>query len=115
MAAAEQTPLEAVQAEAALPEDGSAVVELSTDEGSGDITIPPAGKWKTRATRALTSGNFDEWAEIVLSDTDYQTWVDLDPTLDDVSRFFTDWKTSTGADLGKSRNSRSSLRSTARR
>lgn len=111
---AAQSPLEAVEAESTVP-DGGAVVEMSTDEGSGKITIPPAGQWKTRATRALTSGDFDEWAEIVLSDADYQQWVDLDPTLDDVSRFFTNWQASTGADLGKSRSSKRSLRSTAKR
>jgi hypothetical protein len=111
----EQSALEAVQAEADLPDDGSVVVELSTDEGKAGITIPPAGQWKTRATRALTGGNFDEWAEIVLSDADFATWVDLDPTLDDVSRFFTEWQASSGADLGKSRSLRTSLRSTARR
>lgn len=106
-------PLKAVEADAATT-DG-ATVTLTSEAGEFSVMVPPPGRWRTRANRALRQGDFDEWAELVLSAEDYASWVEADPTNDDVSRFFEAWGEATGENRGKSRRSTSSSRSTAKR
>lgn len=67
-------------------------VPLVTDSGSVALRIPPAGRWKTRATRALKEGDFDAWAEGALSPDDYSAWLEADPVNDDVNQFFAAWQ-----------------------
>lgn len=108
--------LAAVQAEVdAETDDGSVVVELSTDDGAADIHVPAPGRWKARAQRLLAQGDFDSWAELVLPKPERVKWVDLDPTNDDVQAFFEKWQELGGQDLGKSPSSRRSSKGTARR
>lgn len=106
--------LEAVAADATADVAGT-VVSLVTDNGEFTVTVPPPGKWRTRANRALREGNFDVWAETVLSEKDVETWAAADPTNDDMEEFFRAWKELSGEDQGKSSASRRSSRSTARR
>lgn len=101
-------------AEADATPDG-VVVPLVTDEGEFEVTVPPPGRWRSRANRALSDGNFDVWAEIVLSEEDYDTWCEADPVLDDVEAFFTAWKHASGESRPKSSRSSRSARSTRRR
>jgi len=107
------TSLESVQADATAPPDG-VVVPLVTDEAKVEVTVPPPGRWKTRANRALREGDFDAWAELVLSPDDYDAWVDADPTNDDVEAFFAAWQDATGESRGKSSRSRNGSKGTAR-
>lgn len=106
--------LEAVQAEAGSPPEGPAV-PLVTDAGTVDITVPPPGRWKSRANSALRVGDFEEWAVLVLSDEDAAAWADADPTNDDVETFFKAWQELSGENRGKSRPSPRSSENTARR
>lgn len=106
--------LKAIEADAVLPPSG-AKVTLSTEVGEADIVVPPPGSWRTRANRALREGVVDEWAELVLSAEDFAAWVECDPTNDEAAEFFKAWAEASGEDLGKSRASRRSSRSTARR
>jgi len=105
--------LEAVEAEATEPAEG-VLVELVTDEGSAELLVPPVGKWKTRAQAALASGDLDRWAQITLFTEDVDAWRELDPTLDDVNAFLKNWETAANADLGKSRGSSGSSKTTKR-
>jgi len=106
--------LDAVRADAAAPVEG-VVVPLVTDDAKVEVTVPPPGRWKTRANRALREGDFDGWAELVLSPEDFDAWVDADPTNDDVEAFFTAWQEATGESRGKSSPSRNGSKGTARR
>jgi len=106
--------LEAVQADSTAPVDG-VVVPLITADAKAEIVVPPPGRWKTRANRALREGDFDGWAELVLSPEDYDAWVDADPTNDDVEAFFTFWRDTSGQDPKGSRVSQASSRGTRRR
>jgi hypothetical protein len=106
--------LEAVQADASSPKDGVAV-PLVTEAGEVSVTVPPPGRWRTKANRALKDGDFDLWAELVLSEDDFQAWLDAEPVNDDVETFFEAWGAATGENSGKSRPSGRSSRSTARR
>jgi len=108
------TELEAVQSDAQAPPDG-VMVPLVTANADVSVLVPPPGRWRTRANRALRVGDFDEWAELVLSGQDYAAWVEADPTNDDVETFFRAWKDASGEDKGKSSASQRSSRSTARR
>jgi len=105
--------LEAVQGDAESSSDG-VVVPLVTDNADVTVLVPPPGRWRTRANRALRAGDFDEWAEVVLSPQDYAAWVEADPTNDDVEAFFRAWQQGSGENKGKSSASRRSSRSTAR-
>jgi hypothetical protein len=44
-----------VNAEDEVEDDGSIVVTLETDRGFADITVPPAGRWRSQARAALFS------------------------------------------------------------
>lgn len=107
-------PLDAVQADGAAPPAGIAV-EFVTEDDKFEVHVPPPGRWKSRATRALRNGDFLEWAELVLTPEDYAAVADADPTNDDFERFFSDWGEQAGENVGKSRRSSSTSRSTPRR
>ncbi len=84
---------------------------LPADQPAPDEPVPPAGTttvplgsagrtvrvlrqglWRSSALRALKKDNdFEVWAEKCLWHNDYETWVEVDPTLDEVERFFTDY------------------------
>src|SRR5579875_3145780 len=106
-------PLQAVKADAAAGTDG-VLVKLTTDDGEGDILVPPSGRWKSRANSMLNNGQFHEWARTVLAETDFDTWSELDPTNDDVEAFFKAWQAATGESRPESRASKRSSRSTPR-
>jgi hypothetical protein len=99
----------------ATAEDHGVEVTLSTEGGSVGITVPPPGRWKSRANTMLREGNFDGWAEITLSDQDWASWADADPTNDDVEAFFAAWQAAAGETVGKSSRSRNGSRSMPRR
>lgn len=108
------TPVEAAQAEAddATADDGSTAVTLAGEQ----IRIKPAGQWRSSAIRAMTQGNFDGWAESSLADDEsWETWQDVDPTIDQVEDMLREWRAATGQDTGKSRASHGSSKRTARR
>jgi hypothetical protein len=106
--------LEAIQAEADAPAEGS-YVELSTEAGDAELLVPPPGKWKSRAQTFLNQGSFDVWAQLTLSAEDFKAWRELDPTLDEATAFFESWQEKAGQDLGKSRASRRSSKNTRKR
>jgi hypothetical protein len=101
-----------VEAETA---DGSTLVELVTEQGSAEIHVPPPGRWKTSANMHMNGGNYEVWARSTLPAEDYKAWSRLDPNVDDAQAFLLAWQTKVGEDLGKSRSSQRSSRSTARR
>ena len=99
-------------------------------EGLGDVTPAPiAGQvvrvknprdWYTAAMSALQVGDFEAWAEDALAGDDYdKVWCQVNsgrgPTNGDVEDFFDAYRQATGADPGKSRDLRRSLRRTGRR
>jgi hypothetical protein len=108
------TPLEAVQADAEAAPEGASV-DLVTETATVTVTVPPPGRWKSRANTMLREGNFDGWAQTTLSDGDWAKWVDADPTNDDVEAFFTAWQDTAGETVGKSSKSRNGSRPTPRR
>lgn len=94
--------------------DGS-VVELVTESATVQVTVPRAGRWKSRAMSLLRQADYEGWAQTTLSPEDYQAWQDADPTNDEVNTFFTAWAAESGESQGKSSASQRSSRSTARR
>lgn len=103
--------IEAVEAEVDVENDGSIEVPLC----DATVRVLPTNEWRSRAIRSMREGDYDTWAELCLAGDDYDIWTDVDPTLADVERFFEAWSEATGQDSGKSRASRRSSRSTARR
>lgn len=84
--------------------------ELVQGELAGrPIYVPPTKQWRSSAMHALRNGDFQSWAEVVLDDDDYDVWIEVDPTLEQIEDFFevVNPKLSAG-------NSRASRRSSAR-
>lgn len=108
--------LQAVEAEATTG-DESVVVTLTGKNGTADITVPNAMDWDGEATEVLSAGRFYTWAELVLSDDDFEAWRSVRPTNRQIDEFFRSWSELTGQDAGKSRALRrsSKTRSSARR
>jgi hypothetical protein len=106
--------LAAVQADAEAPVDG-VLVPLVTDAGEFEVTVPPVGKWRTAANKALREGDFDTWAQLVLSKADFKEWLAAESTTDDAAAFFEAWGDAVGENPGKSGPSQRSSRSTRRR
>jgi hypothetical protein len=77
-----------------------------------DIHVPPTVEWRSSALKALHTGDYETWAERTLSEQDYNTWMDVDPTLGEVQRFFADAAPAMGLSLGNSKASRRALRAT---
>lgn len=102
---------EQLRADAEAPLAGVAVV-LSSDTGEAKITVPPPGRWKSRANTMLREGNFDGWAQVTLSEDDWGQWCEVDPTNDDVEAFFQSWQEAAGETVGKSSRSRSGSKPT---
>lgn len=79
------------------------------------IEVPPVNLWKSSGMRALNQGDFETWAERVLSDKDYDAWCEVDPNLDQINEFFESIGDQLGTDRGNSRASRRSSNRTRRR
>lgn len=80
-----------------------------------EILVPPLNKWRSSAMRALNTGDFETWAEKVLTDDDYDTWMDVDPTVDEINEFFESISDGLGVDRGNSRASRRQSGTTKKR
>lgn len=106
--------LAAVQADAEAPTEG-VPVPLVTDAGEFEVTVPPVGKWRTAANKALREGDFDTWAEMVLSKADFKEWIKAESTTDDAAAFFEAWGDAVGEDPKGSAPSQRSSRSTRKR
>jgi hypothetical protein len=90
--------------------------ELVQGELAGrTIYVPPTKKWRASALHALREGDFDTWAQTTLADDDWDIWIDVDPTLEQVEAFFASVNKGLGTSPGNSRASRRSARSTRRR
>lgn len=113
---AELHPLDDLQADAtADPDPEGFKVTLETATAKVALSVPLPGRWPTKAMRALRSNDSEEWASLVLSEADYEAWVEADPTNDDAVAFFDGFRMVAGESTGKSRTSQRSSRNTARR
>lgn len=111
------TPVEAMQAEVDNEEsdDESLTVRLVTKNGEADIRIPHPVDWSARATDLLADARVHSWAQLTFSDTDWERWLELDPTNGEANEFIGAWRTASGQNEGKSRASRRSSRSMRRK
>jgi hypothetical protein len=79
------------------------------------MRVLPAGAWPMSAQRALQDGDFDGFMARVLHEEDYELYVDIDPTLNEVNLFLEDAGKLSGESQGKSRGPAKSSRRTRRR
>lgn len=89
------SPLAALAAESQCPRD--VAVRLC----GIPILVPPLGVWPSAAFALLRSGDFDGWADQCLDDDSYVAWERADPTVDDCTAFFEEFRDETGQDLGQ--------------
>ncbi|MFD5198799.1 hypothetical protein ACFWM7_01250 [Streptomyces sp. NPDC058375] len=80
-----------------------------------ELRVKPANQWRPSYIRALREGDYDAWAAGVLHADDVQTFIDLDPTFDEINEFTSAAMETTGDTAGKSSGRARSSRSTRKR
>ncbi|OSC76526.1 hypothetical protein B5180_01870 [Streptomyces sp. BF-3] len=80
-----------------------------------ELRVKPANQWRPSYIRALREGDYDTWAAGVLHADDVQTFIDLDPTFDEINEFTAAAMETTGDTAGKSSGRARSSRSTRKR
>lgn len=77
--------IRAVQAEALSGEDAPIVIDLVPGV---EIRVLPIRKWRLSALEHVNNGEYLKWAsKITASVEDYDTFVETDPTLDELEDF----------------------------
>jgi hypothetical protein len=105
------TALEAVEAEVDAEDDDSVEVPL----GDTTVRVKPTNEWRSSGVSAMRQGDYSAWAQVCLVEGDAEVWDEIDPTMGECEAFFRAWGEITGQTPGKSRASRRSSKSTARR
>lgn len=91
-------------------------VHLVTARGEATIAVPAQEDWRSRARHALfTVGDDYTWAQQTLAPDDFATWAELNPTGKEVDGFLREYGSMIGLQVGESRASQRSSKSTARR
>ena len=80
-----------------------------------EVRIVPPGAWRQSWQELLNSGQIRAFMEIVLSPDDFELFVELDPTNDEVGELIQDAAQRAGESLGNSRGPAPSSRRTRRR
>lgn len=89
------------RAEQKVADDGSVEVTLSTRNGFHDFQVPPYDEWSSVARNALNRNDDLTWAQQTLPVADAVKWMNLNPNLKDVGRFFDAWSEKLGQSLGE--------------
>lgn len=79
------------------------------------LEIVPSGAWRQSSMRLLRAGDLDAFLEEVLSPESYETYLDLDPTNDEVGDFINGAAAASGEPVGKSSGPKRSPRATRKR
>lgn len=79
------------------------------------LTVPPMNQWRSSALSAMINGDFETWAAKTLSEEDYETYADIDPTIDELEAFFDRVTEAQGTSRGKSRPRSGSSKNKPRR
>lgn len=91
----EQTPAEAQETEA--------TTEYGVAELDGvELRVKNISKWRPSYMRALRQSDFDTWAAGVLHEDDVQSFIDIDPTFDEINEFVGRASEAAGEPAGKS-------------
>ncbi|MET9728681.1 hypothetical protein [Streptomyces zaomyceticus] len=80
-----------------------------------DMETVPGGAWRQSTMRKLRAGDIDGFMEDVLSPDSYETYLDLDPTNDEVGEFANAAGEASGEQMGKSSGPSASSRRTRRK
>lgn len=79
------------------------------------VRLIPPGAWRQSWQRMLKAGDTDAFAELVIAPEDYDLYVELDPTNDEMGEFLADAGEIAGESLGKSSGPRGSSKRTRKR
>jgi len=95
----------------------SAVLTGAIDgrEVKADILTLLPGRWKASPMRILREGEMDAFMETILTEDGYDTYLELDPTQDQLGEFMADLSKVAGESVGKSSGRPGSSRRTRKR
>lgn len=82
------------------------------------VNVPMQSEWRMSAQNYMRVGDFDSWAEVVLSKVDlaaWDEWMDKDPTMGEMTPFFEALGKATGEAAAGNRALRRQLQRTQRR
>lgn len=88
---------------------------ITTTFAGKDVECVPSGAWRQSTMRKLRTGDIDGFMEDVLSPDSYDTYLDLDPTNDEVAEFANAAGEASGEQMGKSSGPQASSRRTRKR
>lgn len=88
---------------------------IQGDLAGKTVYVKPVKQWRASALHALREGDLMGWAEATLTDDDWDTWLEVDPTVEEIQAFFASIDTGLGTNPGNSRRSRRSSTRTRRR
>jgi len=108
----------AQEIEAATPDGYVSTVMTATVDGvdvEADVVALMPGRWKASAMRVLRGGDMDAFMSVILTEDGYDTYLELDPTQDQITEFMADLSKVSGETVGKSSGRPGSSRRTRRR
>ncbi len=80
------------------------------------FVFKPVRRWGSSAFATLRAGDFEAWAQRVLTDGTYESaWQVLDPYLEQITELTAAWQQASGESLGKSQRSKPSRPNTRKR
>lgn len=103
------------ETEAVARADGAVPIVMGNGKA---VHVPMQVGWKKSAQDFINHGDFDSWAESVLSDDDlglWDEWIDSDPTMGEILDFMEALGKATGLAARGNRASRRSSQRTPRR
>lgn len=108
----------AQEIEAATPDGYVSAVLTGTVDGldvDADVLALMPGRWKASTMRILREGEMDAFMEAILTVDGYETYLELDPTQDQLGEFMADLSRVAGETVGKSSGRPGSSRRTRKR
>ncbi|MBL1098920.1 hypothetical protein [Streptomyces coffeae] len=54
-----------------------------------ELEVLPVSKWRSSTMNALQNGDLESWAHAALTPEGYETWQEIDPTMEEIAEFFT--------------------------
>ena len=106
IATVESDQTQGMRTEAAAETDGYIEVEM----GGYTYHLLPREEWRQSTQESLAMGRFNDWAEDVMPEGDFDTWLAADPTNREVAEFMEEMGRQLGASLGESKAARRYLR-----
>jgi hypothetical protein len=66
-----------------------------------ELRVKPSKKWRASSIEHLGQDRYNDWARKCLHPDDVATWMEIDPTGEEIEEFFLAWRGETGQNTGE--------------